>query len=130
MITNNGKELKLYFVSYKQVGFEIAASGKKNLYVPKQAILNNGQIVFDDFEKRKDYIEKQTNKMFIKTQTKDYITGVKQLPKNKVKQIIICAGEKDMMCLRSHGFYAVCFLSESTHPTAFQIKELKRNAIT
>lgn len=55
---------------------------------------------------------------------KDYMFGFDQLPVN-TKRIYITGGEKDVLSLASHGYFAVCFNSETAVPENEQIALLK-----
>ncbi len=52
------------------------------------------------------------------------IFGMEQLGTAKKENLIICAGEKDVIVANSRGFHAVTFGSEAIHPKDEQIKKL------
>jgi predicted P-loop ATPase len=53
------------------------------------------------------------------------IFGIEQLGTGKKENLIICAGEKDVIVAHSRGFHAVTFGSEAGHPKDEQIEKLQ-----
>ena len=51
---------------------------------------------------------------------------MEQLPAEKIKNLIICEGEKDVIIASSRGFNAVTFGSATNHPTMEQITTLQQ----
>lgn len=90
---------------------------------------NTNEIVFcyDVNERSEIYIPKQVtkNKMFLNGLRQDDIFGLQQI-KNKVENIIICAGKKDALVLNANNFYAVSFRSENQHLKKESIEMLQQ----
>lgn len=54
-----------------------------------------------------------------------YCFGLEQLP-HKSDMLFVTGGEKDVMSLHAHGFYAICFNSETSHIPTEIIDSLSR----
>ena len=57
---------------------------------------------------------------------KNVVFGLEQLPAEKIKNLIICEGEKDVLIASSKGFNAVTFGSATNNPTTEQITKLQQ----
>lgn len=87
------------------IAFVIEFQGSFKLYIPNQIQIGIKKNVLPPFPKG--------------------IFGTDQLGAEKKENLIICAGEKDVIVGCSRGFYTVTFGSESGHPKNEEIEKLK-----
>jgi len=86
------------------IAFAYEMEGNFEIYIPKQAGKNQ--------------------KFFCNGLKSDDVYGLDQIQEDKVNEIIICAGKKDVVIASSRGFNAVTFRSENILPTKEQIEIL------
>ncbi|WP_396177451.1 VapE domain-containing protein [Flavobacterium sp.] len=99
---------KPIYTRKESVAFAFELDGHFKLYIPNQPEIGIKKNVLPPFP---------NNKIF----------GLKQLGTEKVENLIICAGEKDVITANSRGFTAVTFGSESSHPKNEQIQLLQQH---
>jgi len=64
-------------------------------------------------------LTKYTNKFYnIGKKPDGYLFGYDELPRSG-KRLFFVGGEKDVMSLRAHGYFAVCFNSEESNPSNY-----------
>ena len=99
-------------------------TGKKPIYTKKEAVA----FVWELEGNFKLYIPNQLNIGVVKNVLPPFKTGIfgiEQLGTEKIKNLIICAGEKDTITTNSRGFNAVTFGSETKNPKDEEIKKLQ-----
>ncbi|MBC7493780.1 MAG: hypothetical protein H7221_02145 [Flavobacterium sp.] len=96
---------KLFRTKDKTVSFAYEVNGLFKKYTPEQP----------EFNVQKSLIPHLKNVVF----------GLEQLPTEKIENLIICEGEKDVVVASSRGLFAVTFGSATNKPTAEQITLLK-----
>ena len=102
-ISSAGKHCKFDYIALKQIVIAFTIGSKVKIYIPE--------------------IKGKQKKAFpFKDQTTADIFGLSEVQAPKV--LWICAGEKDCLALNANGFQAICFQSETTIPTADQIKQI------
>jgi len=106
----NGKKNHFDYHKDGVTAFEFTVNARKKLYVPSSP---------------NPHLKK---KYYCKTQNNNDIFGLRQLPKKRLKFILICEGEGDVLCAAAHGIPAVCFQSANTNITKQQIRSLRRKA--
>lgn len=99
---------KFYFDRTNCLAFSYEVNGNYEVYTPNQP-------------------ERNVKKGFCNGLTSNDIFGLEQLPKEKIENLIICAGKKDTIVAVSRGFYAVTFQSEAKNPTKEQINALQNH---
>lgn len=96
---------KPIYTKKEAVAFAWELDGNFKLYIPSQPIIGVVKNVLPPF--------------------KSGIFGFEQLGKEKIKNLIICAGEKDTITANSRGFNTVTFGSETNNPKDEEIKKLQ-----
>lgn len=96
---------KLFRTKDKTVSFAYEINGLFKKYTPEQP----------EHNEKKSLIPHLKNVVF----------GLEQLPAEKIKNLIICEGEKDVIIASSRGFNAVTFGSATNNPTMEQITTLQ-----
>ncbi len=97
---------KLFKTNDKTVSFAYEINGLFKKYTPEQP-------------------EHKVKKSLI-PHLKNVVFGLEQLPAEKVKNLIICEGEKDVIIASSRGFIAVTLGSATNNPTTEQITTLQQ----
>ncbi|WP_281239728.1 VapE domain-containing protein [Flavobacterium praedii] len=96
---------KPIYTKKESVAFAIALHGNFKLYIPNQIEIGVNKNVLPPFPTG--------------------VFGIEQLGVEKKENLIICAGEKDVIVATSRGFHAVTFGSEAIHPKDEQIQKLQ-----
>jgi predicted P-loop ATPase len=101
---------KLFRTKDKTVSFAYEINGLFKKYTPEQP-------------------EQNTKKSLI-PHLKNVVFGLEQLPAEKIENLIICEGEKDVIIASSRGLFAVTFGSATNNPTTEQIATLQNRCKT
>ncbi len=97
---------KPFYTKKESVAFAFELDGNFKLYIPNQPEIGIKKNVLPPFP---------SNKIF----------GLAQLGTEKIKNLIICEGEKDTIVANSRGFNTVTFGSGSIHSKQENIKQLQ-----
>lgn len=96
---------KPFYTKNESVAFVFELQGNFKLYIPNQTEIGIKKNVLPPFPTG--------------------IFGFEQLGTGKIKNLIICAGEKDTITANSRGFNSVTFGSETSNPKDEEIKKLQ-----
>jgi predicted P-loop ATPase len=96
---------KPIYTKKESVAFALELQGSFKLYIPNQIEIGIKKNVLPPFPAG--------------------VFGLEQIGAEKKENLIICAGEKDVIVAHSRGFYAVTFGSEAIHPKEEQIQKLQ-----
>lgn len=97
---------KPFYTKKESVAFAFELDGNFKLYIPAQTEIGIKKNVLPPFPS-------------------DKIFGLEQLGTEKIKNLIICEGEKDAIVANSRGFNTVTFGSGSIHSKQENIKQLQ-----
>ena len=107
-------------------------------YEPKNTEKRYRFQYFPAGEKERDYINGLTElqdeyAVFLENERKEWESTHKEgepFPESKckLKEVIICSGERDALCVRSHGYHPVWLNSETALLTSSQMRTLRRYA--
>lgn len=107
-ISESGFEyIKMFKTQPNTISFAYEIDGLFKKYTPEQP----------EYNVKKSLIPHLNNVVF----------GLEQLPTEKIENLIICEGEKDVIVASSRGFNAVTFGSATNNPTTENIKRLQEH---
>ena len=107
-------------------------------YEPKNTDKGYRFRYFPTGEKQEDYINglfelKKAHQAFLEQERSEWLSANPDgLPFNedkcKLKEVILCSGERDALCVKSHGYHPVWLNSETAMLSSKQMKELRKYA--